>query len=306
MDFRGLRRLILAGLVGGGLVAPMTASTAQESAAADLGDTVVRELTIVAPGTGPAWWKVSKGDASVWIIGLPPKTPRGMKWDQTTLKRRLKGARLMLGAYIESSGFRPGSHLQTLHAPLASRVASEYRRLYGRPLKGEPTIQHAISLHWNYQSAIGISYDTHEEIYQAARRAGVKFVTPPVYTHTWTTREMNTRNPEMMRCLEATFREIHEAPELHYKAAEYWAVGDVVNMLAIQPKGSGRDCELLFRGHWERTVAFQTALIAQALDKPGKVVAAAHIDQLIARDGILERLRAQGFTIHDPSQPLEE
>ena len=306
MNFRVLRRLFLAGLLGGGLVAPITASTAQEANPVDPRDTIVRELTIVAPSTGPAWWKVSKGDASVWIIGLPPKTPVGMKWDDSTLRRRLKGARLMLGAYIESSGFRRGSRPQSLHGSLASRVKSEYRRLTGFTPKGDPTIEDAIRLHWKYQGAIGISYATHDEIYNAARKARVKFVTPPVYSHTWTTAEMNTRNPEMMTCLEATFREIHEAPELHYKAAEYWAVGDVVNMLAVQPKGAGRNCELLFRGHWDRTVTFQTALIAQALDRPGKVIAAAHIDQLVAKDGILERLRAQGFTIHDPSKPLEE
>jgi hypothetical protein len=242
----------------------------------------------------------------VWIIGLPPKTPSGQKWDQSTLRRRVKGARLMLGAYIESSGFRQGGALPKLSGPVATRVASEYWRLNGRPLKDPPTIQNAISLHWNYHSAIGVSYETHEEIYRVARRAGVKFVTPPVYTHNWTTHEMNPRNPEMMRCLDAIFGEIHESPEQYYQAAQYWAVGDVVNMLAASPKGIGTDCELLWRGHRERTIAFQTALIAQALDKPGKVIAAAHIEQLVAKDGILERLRAQGFTIADPSKPLEE
>ena len=306
MQIEGVKRLIVAALVGGGLLAPLTTSTAQDASTIDLGDTVVRELTIVAPDVGPAWWKVSKGEATVWILGLPPKTPRGMKWDQSTLRRRVKGARLMLGAYIESSGFRPASHLTSLNGSLASRVKTEYRRLNGRTLNGEPNMQTAISLHWNYHSAIGVYYETHEEIYQVTRRAGVKFVTPPVYRHTWSTREMSPRNPEMMRCLDAIFREIHEDPQHYYKAAEYWAVGDVVNMLAAQPKGIGLDCELLWRGHRERTIAFQTALIAQALDRPGKVIAAAHIDQLVARDGILERLRAQGFTIHDPSKPLED
>lgn len=300
MGLMSLRRVYAAALIVGGLATPLPALPQDAPA------TVVSDLVVVAPASGPAWWKVSKGDASVWIIGLPPKTPRGMKWDQSTLKRRLKGARLMLGAYIESSGFIRGAHLRPLSGPLATRVKSEYHRINGRTLDGEPTMQTAISLHWNYQSAAGVSYETHDEIYNVARKAHVKFVTPPVYTHTWTTREMDPRNPEMMACLEATFREIHEPPEAFYRAAEYWAVGDVVHMLAAEPKGPGNACELLFRGHRERTIAFQTALIAQALDKPGKVIAAAHIDQLVATDGILERLRAQGFTIADPSKPLEE
>lgn len=295
-----LARALAAGLVIAAFAAPLPGS------AQDSQTTVVADLVVVAPASGPAWWKVSKGDASVWIIGLPPKTPIGMKWDQATLKRRVKGARLMLGAYIESSGFGPGSDLPPLTGPLASRVASEHQRINGRALKGPPTIQNAISLHWNYQSAAGVSYGTHEEIYQVARRAGVKFVTPPVYRHTWTMGEMNQRNPEMMRCIDATFKEIQKSPEGFYRAAEYWAVGDVANMLAASPKGAGRACELLFKGHWDRTVAFQTTLIAQALDKPGKVIAASHIDQLVAKDGILERLRAQGFTTADPSKPLEE
>ena len=77
MQIEGVKRLIVAALVGGGLLAPLTTSTAQDASTIDLGDTVVRELTIVAPDVGPAWWKVSKGDATVWILGLPPKTPRG-------------------------------------------------------------------------------------------------------------------------------------------------------------------------------------------------------------------------------------
>ena len=41
-------------------------------------------------------------------------------------------------------------------------------------------------------------------------------------------------------------------------------------------------------------------------DVEGSVVAVAVVSHLVARDGILERLRAQGFIIADPSKPLEE
>jgi hypothetical protein len=294
-----MRRIVMTGLIVAGLAAPLPCSAQAPD------ETVVSDLVVVAPTGGPAWWKVSKGDASVWIIGLPPKTPTGLKWDQTTLKRRVKGARLMLGAYIESSGFA-----QRRGPPSTSDAAwgasSEFGGLSARRPQGPSGIERDIHRHWDYHTRIGVSYATHDEIYAVARNAGVKFVTPPVYRHTWSVKEVNYRNPEMKRCLDAISREIREPPEGYYRAAEYWAVGDVVNMLAASPKGLGRDCEILWRGHWDRTVAFQTELIAQALDKPGKVVAAAHIDQLVAKDGILERLRAKGFTIADPSKPLEE
>lgn len=300
MGYGALRRRMAAALVIGALAAPLPASAQATS------DTVVADLVVVAPASGPAWWKVSKGDASVWIIGLPPKTPNGLRWDQTTLKRRLKGARLMLGAYVETSGF---AERREFNRPTSA--ASDLSSDFGSPNprtreRATSPIESLINRHWEYHARAGVSYGTHEEIYNVARNAGVKFVTPPVYTHTWNPREVNTRNPEMKVCLDAISREIRQPAAGFYRAAEYWAVGDVVGMLAASPKGLGQDCELLWRGHRERTIAFQTALIAQALDKPGKVIAAAHIDQLIAKDGILERLRAQGFTIADPSKPLEE
>ena len=91
MNPKSIRGAIVAAVAAGALAMPLSGS------AQAIDDTVVRELVIVAPGQGPAWWKVSRGDASVWILGLPPSTPEGLAWDQSTLKRRLNGARLLLG-----------------------------------------------------------------------------------------------------------------------------------------------------------------------------------------------------------------
>ena len=51
-------------------------------------------------------------------------------------------------------------------------------------------------------------------------------------------------------------------------------------------------------------IADQTADIAKALQSPGKTVAAAQIRLLVAEDGIIQSLSAQGFTISDPTKPL--
>ena len=107
-----LRRAIVAGLIAAALATPLSSSAQQAQ------DTVVSDLVVVAPASGPAWWKVSKGDASVWILGLQPMTPTGMTWDQSTLQRRLKGARLMLGVYNERGQFDQYAK----HPPLPQRV----------------------------------------------------------------------------------------------------------------------------------------------------------------------------------------
>ena len=57
----------------------------------------VRELVIMAPSAGPAMWKVSKGSTVVWVLALPPSNvPDSLNWDRSTLRRRLRGARVLL------------------------------------------------------------------------------------------------------------------------------------------------------------------------------------------------------------------
>ena len=88
------------------------------------------------------------------------------------------------------------------------------------------------------------------------------------------------------------------------KASQAWAAGDVTGALAAPP-GAAWGCEVLWPGHWERSVGFYTEAIAMALDMPGKVVAAIDIGQLVASDGILPRLRDMGLEVSGPMQPTE-
>jgi hypothetical protein len=148
--------------------------------------------------------------------------------------------------------------------------------------------------------------DVLREINAIARREKTPIVTPPVHEFIWEPAALAPEHPAANRCLRAIIADLNVPPERHREVAARWAKGDVAGMLEAMPPDIEPYCGYLWPGHSERTIAFQTALIAQALDRPGKVVAVAYINHLVRKDGILERLRAQGFTIHDPSKPLEE
>lgn len=343
MNHRSLRRAIAASLVAAALATPLS-SLAQQAQ-----DTAVSDLVVVAPASGPAWWKVSKGDASVWILGLQPMTPTGMTWDQSTLQRRLKGARLMLGLYNEGAQFDRYAKHPTLPSDLAEEVATLTTELGGRRrrnpsegrganrppiaiLRGPPDRnatttfsqgsyrpkprppRQSVSLNvidlmalrnmYAYKHKLG--FNLMPEIDAVARRTKVPVVTPPVSEFTWTPAALAPDNPIANRCLRAVIAVVKTPPERHREAAALWAKGDVRGMLEATPPSDEVECGYLWPGLRERTIAFQTSLIAQALDRPGKVVAVALTSHLVAKDGILERLRAQGFTIADPSKPLEE
>jgi hypothetical protein len=58
----------------------------------DPNEVLVEELVVVARRGGPAWWRVSDADTTVYVLGAPGVMPKGLAWDQTTLERRLTGA----------------------------------------------------------------------------------------------------------------------------------------------------------------------------------------------------------------------
>src|SRR5437879_4765537 len=53
---------------------------------------LVEELVVVARDKGPAWWTVSNGTSTVYVLGAPSLAPIRTAWDTATLERRLQGA----------------------------------------------------------------------------------------------------------------------------------------------------------------------------------------------------------------------
>lgn len=271
-------------------------------------DILPEAVVIYSDGKGPAWWKVTKGDSTVFILGLPPsKTLPGLKWDRTTLRRRLKGARMMLAPFTEGSGFLPGSQPLRLDDPMASRVRSALIRLGERHKPDSPmTVESALHIRGLYANRYSLTRRVHDQIYSEARSARVPIVTPPAYYHEWDAAELRPEDPEIAACFDAMIKDSEVPPSQIKKASEYWAVGDVGNAIATAPTPFNNVCHRFWPGHVERTIGFQTNAIAQSLDKPGKVIAVVYLYQLLDRNGILERLRARGFTIADPAKPLTE
>src|SRR6478609_1658081 len=70
---------------------PAPPPAAAQPAAADPDSVLVEELVVVARDKGPAWWTVSNGASTVYVLGAPSLAPKRTPWDTLTLERRLKG-----------------------------------------------------------------------------------------------------------------------------------------------------------------------------------------------------------------------
>jgi hypothetical protein len=87
------------------------------------------------------------------------------------------------------------------------------------------------------------------------------------------------------------------------RAAEGWARGDVI--AALNAERSYERCINAAPGALKidaKIKADQAQAIARALKTPGHAVAVVQLRPLLAQGGVLDRLRAQGFTVKPPGE----
>src|SRR5437879_3958470 len=92
-------RPLLALLLTAALAAPAAAQAPIAPAKPDPNDpdaVVVEELVVMGRLPGPAWWTVSDGAATVYVLGAPSLAPKRMQWDRALFERRLEGANLVV------------------------------------------------------------------------------------------------------------------------------------------------------------------------------------------------------------------
>lgn len=105
------------------LMALCVGASAPVEAQQDSDATVVDALVVRALG-GPAWWRVSDADTTVYILGDPGRVPSSVSWETRTLERRLRGANELILPPQEDMGFgdilgrlKVNEHLMAMRLP---------------------------------------------------------------------------------------------------------------------------------------------------------------------------------------------
>src|SRR5580658_363434 len=93
-----LQRLLVAIGLTLAISAPIAAQTPDPEA------TIVQELVVTARAGGPAWWRVSSGPSTVYVLGVPEALPKGLRWDMTLTRRRLAGAHELIEPPVVTAG----------------------------------------------------------------------------------------------------------------------------------------------------------------------------------------------------------
>jgi hypothetical protein len=263
---------------------------------------IVSDLVVRPVVAGPAWWRVSDADTVVYIIGMPGSTvPSGLKWDRRALDRRLKDANVFITSLTWPVGKLRDIPAQTpfdiqLGPELKSRFEAAIGKI-GRPrsrYEEEGLLQVTDRLAEDYRAFAHLTTaEPFRAMRQAARAAHVP-LDQSVYPARLDLLE-DQIDPEP--CFAGVLSAIEAGPQPNRAAAQAWARGDVAGALAAPRGDRWWRCT---GGPW-LAIENHTARIEAALKTPGHAVAAITLHSLLAENGVLQRLKADGFEVVDPA-----
>ena len=293
-----MRRLMITAIaltlswVGPGLAAPKV----------DPESAIVSELVVRPVVAGPAGWRVSNGDSVVYIIGTPGSTvPRGLKWERRAFERRLKDANVFISAITWPVGKLRDIPAQTpfdiqLGPELKARFDAAIGKI-GRPrsrYEQDGLLRATDRLAEDYRgSAQLITAEPFRTMRQLARSAHV-----PVDSYDYPAKlDLLEDQIDPEPCFAGVLSAIEAGPEPNRRAAIAWARGDVAGALAAPRGDRWWRCT---GGPW-LAIENHTARIEAALKVPGHAVAAITLHSLLAENGVIERLKADGYEVVDPA-----
>ena len=283
--------------------------------------TLVEELVVRGRLPGPAWWRVSDADTTVYVLGVPSLAPKRMEWDRAIFERRLEGANVVILPFVNVRAKVSGSvgtafNLMRLRSggPFEERLdpGTRARFVAVRTRLGQDAGRYNTRNPLAAGVQLAIDYRDHAQLTNMdpaklvrllAQRKGVKVIEKSYDLGPQLGGIIRTPASTGRLCFDEVLAQAEAGPGVTLAAARAWAAGDVEG--ALQNERTYERCLAAVSGgrtYDERTKADEAAAIANALKTPGHAIALVPLRPLLAQNGVLERLRAQGFTVKTPGE----
>jgi hypothetical protein len=305
------------------LVSTAAPALAQSSPPVDDPNAIVEELVVTARYPGPAFWRVADADSEVWIMAVPYYIPEKMAWDKTRTEQVLKGANGLILPSAVGVGFGE-----------AVRFAIKYRKQFTN--EGNRTLDQILptqvieryeQLPKAYQTAdlktstvrpifAGLSVaararktgrwiEPHSDIVTLAKKAKVKIRRASVTSALPIAKAIMTMpDAEQSQCFDGFINSVDRSIKTVGPVATAWAEGRTAEFLGGTTTTGADQC-IYSIGEVSnmREKAYQAEIktIKTALDQPGKTLMITGVRPLVAQNGILARLKDQGFTVRTPA-----
>lgn len=279
------------------------------------------ETVVVRPERGPLIWRVDKGGATVYLLGIVGPLPETFGWNTAGVSDALKGARRLIAppqasvglveglwflAWNSDAVYLPGDvpMESTLPEMLRRRFVAMRDRLHrdaGR-YAGLRVPLAALRLEGDYLAAGALVRDEPAKtVERLARRLGV----PSKPLANYEVIPMLEQLPSMSRaaneaCMTAALDDIDALSAHAQAAAEAWAVGDLDRIEANYSEERFESCIQAMPSLGAliaRAVNDSAAAVNGALNAPGRTMMLVSFGTLLRRNGLLDRLKAEGLKV---------
>jgi len=315
------RLAALAAVLGLCAVLPASAQVPLNPAVDDPDAALVEELVVRGRLPGPAWWRVSDGDSTVYVLGVPSLAPKRMEWDRAIFERRLEGANVVILPFVNVRAKAAGSigtafnlmrlksggpFEEKLDAGTRARFVAVRTRL-GQDAKHYNTsnpLAAGVQLAIDYRDRSQLTnMDPAKLVRLLAQRKRVKVIEKSYDLGPQLGGIIRTPAGTGRICFDEVLAQAEAGPGVTLAAARAWAAGDVDG--ALQNERTYERCLAAVSGgrsYDEKMKSDEAAAIAAALKTPGHAIALVPLRPLLAQNGVLERLKAQGFTVKTPGE----
>ena len=282
---------------------------------------VVEALVVSAKLPGPAWWRISDGDTTIYMLGVLQALPRDQAWDAGVLENRLKGAFAVILPPEGKAGLGDLPAALALRGKLKSDVPldasvgdlgpklARARVVLGKPAdayNGWNPLGAGIMMAGDYRKSARLeTAEPERAIGRLARKHRVKVRAAATYKAMPminTAVRGHSREAGLI-CLEGVLDEVNAGPEATRAAARAWARGDVRGAIA-GPRNFQR-CLLALPGMADlerKGTRDEVEALSAAMRTPGHAVAVFGIRGLVATGGVLDQMRARGFEVSTPGE----
>jgi len=295
-------------------------------------------VTGVLPG--PALWKVSRGNHVMWVLGLTSPVPKNMQWKSADVERQIAASQALLKLPSLEIGVRTSFYrssmmpspraleknpdqrsLQDVLTPdlyqhwtvLKARYLGENRRVeHMRPILAGRELYEAALKHYGLVD----DYDLENIVYKTASRHEVTSVSTSYRLLLKDPREavrsLNDKSMDDQHCLSQVMDALDQGLAQTTARANAWATGDIDTLRSILSNVQQDSCmstldtspfvmalgvndiESRVRKSWIDSAE-------HALDKNTQTFAVLPMHELLAPDGYMSSLQADGYIVQAPN-----
>ena len=309
-------------------------ANAQEPTAAE---PRLEEVLVVGEQPGPAMWRITRGDHSLWVLATLEPLPKDMVWHSKSVDERIAASQLVLSppqlsahvGFFRSMSLVP-SLLRARHAPNGQTLEQSVPHdLYMRWLalrvkylgyaddeKLRPLLA-AANLYQRAINQVGLTHDSHVwqriEATARAKKVPVQAVSlqVPIDNPKQYVQDLGAiPSAGEIDCLRSTIGLVETELPAIANRANLWSTGDVEKLRALLRPEAGETCAravLVVPSFEEEYTKLNTQLRSAWLAAAEKAIAAnvstvavLSMAELLKPDGWLDTFRARGYEIAEP------